>query len=276
MSYDFDATATNGANLVTTTIQRPTDTVNWFFVLTGGVFFTKDLVVTDTYSGNELKPLTQYRVLESNQEATLETGLETGAIIAIVDTSVAQVTVTRRVVGGDYQTIGTDIDSVITENDLNALNSTLWGSIISKPIQYPVEQHTTYVEDIYGLEHVNNILETISAAITNGDQNGFNMFMQYIDRQVAALKTQIDTQFTAIQGDLNSAVTDSQFKPGVVIAMYSNANPATVLKYGTWQKITDTFLYGVSNDANLGVTKKVGEGPDYSVFGVYFWRLVSL
>lgn len=276
MAYNLDLSGASPLNKVTSTITRKSITDKWFFVIPGGVFYTKDLVVVNTFSGAELKPLTQYRALHLNKDATMASGLETATVILVTDDTVSEVRITRQVVGGVYETIGTDIDQIVSEKDLNDLTASAWGQIIGKPTQYPFDPHMHYDEQVYGLEHVIYLLDEIVEAIRTGDKNMFGMFTQYIDRQSAALKSSVDQKLDTLIQTLNTTTENTKLGKGAVITMYTNENPATVYKYGTWQKLGETFLRGVAQDADLGGQKKLGEGPDYNVIGVYFWRLVSV
>lgn len=274
MAYALDLTATLPANYITTTHLRGNGP--WIFVPTGGAFFTKDLVIKNTLNNQILEPQLQYRALHVSKDAIMASGKEVCCVIVILDSSINEISLQRRVVGGVYQNVGSDLDQIITDTDLDNLNSTSWGQVIGEPYQYPFDPHFHYVEDIYGLEHVIYLIESIAKAVSDGDGNVFGMMYQFIDKQVSELTAETDTRLNQLSAELAQLDADRKWKPGVIIAMKNNTNPAVALGYGTWRKLTNTLLYGVSNDVNLGQLKKVGEGVDYLMTGIYYWELLSV
>ena len=274
MAYALDLTASVPANYITTTHIRGDGP--WLFVPTGGAFYTKDLVVTNTLSNQQLEPQTQYRALHVNKDAIMASGKEVCCVIMILDSSINEVKIQRRVVGGPYENVGSTLDQIITDADLDNLNSTSWGQVIGEPYQYPFDPHQHYVEDIYGLEHVIYLIDEIAKAVSTGDKNVFGMIYQYIDKQFLVLQNDTDQKLNQLTTQLNQLDANRKWKPGVIVAMKNNTNPATAFGYGTWKKIPNTLLYGVSDDVNLGQLKKVGEGVDYLMTGIYYWELLTV
>lgn len=276
MSYPLDLNATLATNYETTVKQRDAVGDRWFFVLPGGVFYTKDLIVKNTLNNQQLEPNTQFRALHLNKKATIDSGgKETATIIVIIDAVVAEVEIKHRVVGGEFETIGTDLDEIITDEDLADLSATAWGQVLGEPYQYPFDPHMHYDDEIYGLEHVIYLLNSIADGVTMGDGGAFGMFYQYIDKQIAELNQTIDGRIEQVTQRLDSIDENRKLKPGAIVIFTNNTNPAVAYQYGTWQRLNNTMLYGVTNDANLGEIKKVGEGVDYLMSGVYFWELIS-
>lgn len=272
--YSLDLTASLAVNYITDTYRRGSG--NWIFVPVAGAFYTKDLIVTNTITGKQLEPQTQYRALHPQKEAINLSAKEVMCILVILDPAVNEVSVKRRVVGGKFQIIGTDIDKIISEEELTNINSATWGQVIGAPVQFPYDPHAHYIEDIYGFEHVVYLLEELTTAVATGDKNAFGMFYQYIDKQFALLKTETDEKLAQLEEIVNAVESNRKWKPGVIVAMRNNTPPATAFGYGTWRKIPNSLLYGVNLDSELGSKKKVGEGPDYLMTGVYFWELVSV
>jgi hypothetical protein len=272
--YSLDLAATNPANYITDTYRRGTGA--WIFVPVAGAFFTRDLVLTNTVNGRQLEPQTQYRALHTQKEATWDSAKEVCTVLVILDAAVNEVAVTRRVVGGKFQIVGSDVEKIITEEDINNINSSTWGQVIGQPYQFPFDPHKHYTEDVYGLEHVVYLLDEIRGSIGTGDKNAFGMVYQFIDKQFTVLSEETDTKLKQIESIIDNIEGNRKWKPGVIVAMTNNTNPATAIGYGTWRKLTNTLLYGVNLDSELGQRKKVGEGPDYLMTGVYYWELVSV
>lgn len=272
--YSLDLTASLAVNYITDTYRRIPGT--WIFVPVAGAFYTKDLIVTNTINGRQLEPQTQYRALHVQKEAIDLSAKEVCCVLVILDPAVNEVSVKRRVVGGKFQLVGTDLEKIITDTEINNINSSTWGQVIGQPIQFPYDPHKHYLEDVYGFEHVVYLLDEIVQGIATGDKQAFGMIYQYIDKQFAVLREETDLKLGQLEEIVNNAESNRKWKPGVVVAMRNNTPPATAFGYGTWRKIPNTLLYGVNLDADLGSKKKVGEGPDYLMTGVYFWELVSV
>lgn len=275
MAYVLDLTASLAANYVETTYTRPQEGV-WIFAMAGGAFFTKDLIVRNTFNGQELEPLTQYRSLHTVSQAVLESGKEVNAIIVITDNTINQITVKRRIVGGPvYSTIGSDVLATIDEAKLNALDSTTWGQVIGKPVQYPPALHTHYEQDVYGFEAAVFMLNKIKDAISYGDDGVFGMFYQYINRQVTAMNTKIDTTIATLQQEVNNLRSSGRFKQYDIVILANNVNPRDHYGYGQWRRLPSGLFMMTSDPAKVGTIKKVGEGIDYVARNYAAWEFLS-
>ena len=275
-TYPLDLTANLAANYKEDIYTRPKEGV-WMFVMDGGAFYTKDLVVRNQYDGRELTPLTQYRALHTVRDAVLDSGgKEVCAIIVITDSSVTQVSVKRRIVGGpEFSVIGSDILNVVTQAKLDALDSTAWGQIVGTPNQYPPEIHTHYDKDVYGLETAIAMMERISQSITTGDKALFGMFYQYIDRQFKQLTDSTTAELQRLQTEVNTNRTAGRFQPNEIVVFTDNSDPKVVFGYGKWERLPEGVFMFTSDNSKLGKRKKLGEGPDYNGYFYSAWRFIS-
>ena len=210
------------------------------------------------------------------KEAIMTSGREVASIITILDDATTDITVTRRVVGGKFAITPADVAKTITQDDLDKLGSSAWGQVVGTPNQYPFQPHVHYLDQVTGTNSLIDVLEMISSAIGKGDTAAFNMVYQYIDRKTAAMKATIDQRHQAVMNLLQSATSRTSPIEGLIIALDTSSNPKDIYQFGTWQRLNDTMLRGVSNDGDLGQTKQIGEGGDYNVRGVYYWKLVSV
>lgn len=275
MAYVLDLTASLAANYVETSYLRPQEGV-WMFAMDGGAFYTKDLIVKNAFDDRELEPLTQYRSLHTVSDAVLESGKEVNAVIVITDNTVNQITVKRRIVGGPiYSVIGTDVQAVIDQSKIDALDSTAWGQVIGEPRQYPPEMHTHYDKDVYGFESAIFVLSKIRDAIGNGDDGVFGMFYQYIDRQIVALNEKVDTVLGNLQQRVDEVRSAGRFKPHDIVILSINLNPRDHYGYGQWQRLPPGLLMLTGDPAKVGTIKKVGEGIDYTARNYAGWEFIS-
>ncbi len=276
MDYVLDLTATLAANYVETTFTRPREGA-WFFAMPGGAFYTKDLIVRNTLDGSELEPLTQFRALHTVSAAVLESGgKEVVAVMAVVDATVNQVTIKRRIVGGPiYSVIGSDVQDIIDQSKLDALDSTAWGQVIGRPLQYPPEVHTHYDKDAYGFETAIYMLEKIREAITSGDGGVFGMFYQYIDRQITALNTRVNTTIAGLQQEVANLRQAGRFKQYDIVILSNNTHPRDHYGYGQWQRLPSGLFMMTSDPSKVGTIKKIGEGIDYTARNYVAWEFLS-
>ncbi len=275
MTYVLDLTASLAANYVETTFTRPQEGA-WFFAMPGGAFYTKDLIVTNTFDGYELEPLTQYRALHTVAQAVLDSGKEVVSVMAITDATVNQITVKRRIIGGPiFSVIGTDVQAIIDQSKLDALDSTTWGQVIGKPLQYPPEMHTHYEKDAYGFESAIFVLSKIREAISSGDSGVFGMFFQYIDRQITALNTKVDTVITGLQQEVANLRQAGRFKQYDIVILANNTNPRDHYGYGQWRRLPTGLFMMTSDASKVGTIKKIGEGIDYTARNYAAWEFLG-
>lgn len=274
MAYALDLNATLSANYVTQTVTRPATGV-WIFVLEGGAFYTKDLVIRDTFSNRELTPLTQYRALETVPAAVIASGKEVLSALVITDPAVNEVVVSYRVVGGEYSVTGSTITNTLASMPVNDLNSTAWGQVLNKPNQYPPELHTHYDKEAYGFESATYMLGQIREAITTGDGNVLGMIYQLIDRRFAALTQSTNTQVNNLQTEVNKAKTEARFKPNDIYLSADGTHPNTKWGYGQWERLADGAIMMTSDNSKIGTTRQLGEGVSYDATFYAAWRFIS-
>lgn len=275
-TYALDLNANAAANYKEDIYIRPKEGV-WMFVMDGGAFYTKDLIVRNQYDGKELLPLTQYRALHTVKDAVLASGgKEVCAIIVITDSSVTQVSVKRRIVGGPvFSVIGSDIQNVVTQAKLDALDSTAWGSIVGKPVQYPPDTHVHYDKDIYGFETAIAMMERIAQAVTTGDRGLFGMMYQYIDRRFKETNDSAIAELKRLQTEVNTNRTAGRFQPNEIVVFTDNSDPKVVFGYGKWERLPEGVFMFTTDNSKLGKRKKLGEGPDYNGYFYSAWRFIS-
>lgn len=274
MSYAEDLTGKLPANYLTITLNRPTSGV-WLFKLPGGSFYTADLSVASTFDRKELEPLTQYRALQLEPEASRRSGKEVCDLIYIVDNNITQVTIKYHVIGGQFQVIGSDVDQLVLSAKLDNSTASSWGQIIDAPMQYPPEMHTHYDKDAYGMESLIYVNERIAKGITAGDGGLAGAFYQYIDRKFGKLEIDTQTKLDALEDAVDSVRDQGKMQPNQIVFFMDDSDPAVVFKYGRWERLPDGLVMMTANNALVGTKKKLGEGIDY--LGVYYaaWKYLG-
>lgn len=275
MAYPLDLTATSAINLVTTQHLRAGATL-WYFRPKGGSFFTKDFEVRNTVTNQLLQPHIHYRVLDLDNDASMESAKEVCKAIVVLESTISDIKITRRLIGGQYEPIGSDVDKLITDQQLNQLNSSSWGQIIGRPIAFAPDPHLHLDEQVYGFGHVTYLIDEIKNLIGSQAKQGFGTIYQYIDKLFLEKQNDILNQLAGIELTINNVGVARRFEKGQIIMLYVSTHPADLFGYGTWQQITNTFLYGVDIAAQLGQTFKIGSGVDYTATKVYFWWLTDV
>lgn len=273
MSYPLDLNAVNPP--ITTEHERPVDEEKWFLVLPGGVFYTKDLVVRNAVTGKELHPVIDYRALEINKEATMRSGGKETASLLYIVSNVNNIVVTRRVVGGEFSILNSDLLKIINEKTIDSLSANSWGQVIGKPDTYPIDSHKHIDTDVYGFEHAIFLMEQIASAISTGDSNAFGMFYQYIDRLKSELTDKITSDYNRTKQQIETIKLVSKLPVGTIVTFSNSTNPAIAFGYGQWRRIENTLLIATA-DEKLGQKKRVGEGTTYDMTGFAMWELVSV
>lgn len=187
-TYPLDLNATLSGNYVQNqphTISAPEDRL---IILSGGAFYTKDLVVKDATTNQVLVPIVDYRALQLNAEATQASGKEVNSLLYISKTGVTSVSVSCRYVGGDYQNLNAQILNAINDMPSNQLGGIPWGSLIGVPNAFPPAQHYHLPDDWVGYDTMISLLEQIRQAVIHGNEPGLQALTQYIEGLIAVEK----------------------------------------------------------------------------------------
>lgn len=184
-TYPLDLNASLPGNYVqnqTHNIASPSDRL---IVLSGGSFYTKDLVVKNASTNQVLIPVVDYRALELNSEATLESGKEVNSVLYISKASVSAVSVSCRYIGGVYQNLNPEILSRLGNVTPSQLSGVTWSSIIGVPNSFPPAQHDHLPDDWIGYDSMISLLEQIRQAVMRGNEPGLQALIQYVQAQHA-------------------------------------------------------------------------------------------
>lgn len=177
------------ANLSGNYVQNQTHTLSSgsgrIIILSGGSFYTKDLVVKDASTNQVLIPVIDYRALELNAEASLQSGKEVNSVLYISKPSVTAVSVSCRYIGGSYQNLNPEILSRLANVAPSQLVGVPWSSIIGAPNAFPPAQHTHLPDDWIGYDSMVSLLEQIRQAVMHGNEPGLQALIQYVLAQHA-------------------------------------------------------------------------------------------
>lgn len=186
-------------------------TTGSIFALDYGCFFSENLVIRDTVSGDTLRPFIDFTALHLQEAATAEAGREVLSVIRINGSNWAgSYLVDYHAFGGEYSTNAEVLQRLINENE-GELETIAWGSIVGKPEQYNPAAHTHDVtEDIKRWNDLVESLDNVRQAIYDGGIPSIDAIFQYIDAVrnglVGVIDQAVEAHNTASQAHGKSAV----------------------------------------------------------------------
>lgn len=188
LMLDFDSTASLPANYIQDEIHTITGPSSRYWVLSGGCFFTKDLVLRRVSDNAVLRPGIDYKALHYVASAGEETGKEVCSIIWVNDpATTGDVKNTYRAVGGQYSATTDALETVLTTLATMSFEEVAWSQVVGAPSQYPPTPHGHNIADWYGLGGLITKLEELRQAALQGDIATIQMIYQYIDNAIDAL-----------------------------------------------------------------------------------------
>ena len=249
--YPLDLNANLSGNYVqnqTHTISSGSDRI---IILSGGSFYTKDLVVKDASTNQVLIPVIDYRALELNAEASLQSGKEVNSVLYISKPSVTAVSVSCRYIGGSYQNLNPEILSRLANVAPGQLVGVPWSSIIGAPNAFPPAQHTHLPDDWIGHDSMISLLEQIRQAVMHGNEPGLQALIQYVLAQHAEVDLSPD-QGNLLEKRANGLYAEVDLSPdaGNLLDMRDNG-----LYYGIQAPPNISHLYvstSLGDDTNPG------------------------
>lgn len=203
--YPLDLTGKSPTNLVINEPHTIGSTKERAFVPNCGPFYTDSVVVTRADTGEVLRPVDQYLLLQPYQEASIRTGLDVCSVVYVTDQTVGdEVLITYQVVGGEFSWSVYALQEMLEALDLDE-RPVHWGDIIGKPALYPPTPHLHDLGDTYGWEYIGEQLEYIRVAILQGDAASHDELRQ----QFQYLIDQVQAQIDGFQSQLNQHVNDT-------------------------------------------------------------------
>lgn len=177
-----------------------------------GPFYTNSLVVRLPGNTQPLEAMVDYRPIDLDQKATLDTGLSVSAGILILNRGIgSDLVIDYQVVGGPFS-----LSADAIQNNLDALDKdsrgVKWGDIYGKPVRFPPAPHLHDAEDLYGMEYLYEALEELRKAVLQGDIASHDQIYDYIDRLKDLLYVDMDKLHERLDdvvkqiGDINTRI----------------------------------------------------------------------
>lgn len=177
--YPLDKTAAAASNRINPEVVQITTPASRLFVPSAGFFFGKNFRIFDQ-NGVALLPSVDYKLVNLEKDATIETGRDVYSVVNVIKASVTQVSLDYQCVGGIYSDSANSIRQLILSLPNNAPLAVYWGQILNRPVQFPPAAHMHHAADWYGLGEVVTLLDEIRQAILVGDTAQLQAVYAYI------------------------------------------------------------------------------------------------
>lgn len=236
IQYPFDRTGIAESNRVVSVRDILTNKAR-AFVPDGGPFYADSVVITNLDTGETLRPIDDYLLVQPHMNAALRTARDVQSVVYIKIPAPVRIQVTRQVVGGEFSYNLQALYDLLDQVNLDE-REVKWGSILGRPWAYPAAPHLHDIGDTYGWEYVVWQLEKIARAILIGDDASH----EELRLQIKAVNDSIQAYFDAIGERLRLHEED-------------RSNPHEVTKTQVGLGLVDNYATATDAEALAGVLK---------------------
>lgn len=210
--FPLDLTMKLDSNHVVNEVKQFTSAADRLFVPNAGPFYTESMVIK-TSSGRLLQPITEYKLLYLNEEATLASNRNVCTVIQILNETIPEVHLDYRVIGGQYgdtvygilQELG-KVGSIVKQIDWKT-------NVYNKPTEFPPAPHFHHANDFTDWDKVWVELEGIRKAIIVGDEQSWASVFRYFNRRIEFVESNIsDTIGNSFNGLLSGYINRNEIE----------------------------------------------------------------
>lgn len=205
--FPLDLTMKLSSNHIVNEVKQFTSPADRLFVPNAGPFYTESMVIK-TSSGRLLQPITEYKLLYMNEDATIASNRNVCAVIQILNESLNEVHLDYRVIGGEY---GDTVYGILQELDKAGpiVKQIDWKTnVYNKPTEYPPAPHFHRADDFSDWDKVWVELEGIRKAIIVGDEQSWAAVFRYFNRRIEFMEGNISNSvINNVNGILGGFVT---------------------------------------------------------------------
>lgn len=189
--YPLDLTGTAISNRIVAqpyTIDQDHPRV---FVPSGGPFYTMGLQIRNAETNQLLQPVLDYTALHLHERATIESSKEVCCYIYIKNTDINSITITRQVVGGEYENLYDQLLQFLQDNSQFDYNTVSWSRIVGKPDSFPAAAHPHLPNDWRGYTQVIALLDRIRVLLEQGDAPSLSAVYNYLEARALEIKAEL-------------------------------------------------------------------------------------
>lgn len=255
--FPLDLTMTLASNRVVNEVKEFTTPADRLFVPNAGPFYTESMIIK-TASGRLLQPITEYKLLYMNEDATLASNRNVCTVIQILNESINAVHLDYRVPGGEY---GDTVAGILQE--LGKTTPTFkqidWKTnVYNKPTEYPPAPHFHRGEDFTDWDKVWVELDGIRKAIIVGDEQSWAAVFRYFNRRIEFVEGNISNNLlnsvnSTLEGFVTKGDLNQYYNKEEVNRLLDEVSPDLLSKgAGNLLELRDDGLYyGIQAPADL-------------------------
>jgi hypothetical protein len=196
VKYQTDYSGLNPNNLVVGEVRDLVGLNKKLIAPRYGAFYEENLVITDFYTNAPLVPNIDFVIAQLEPTATQRSGKAVYQFILIKNTGTTKIRFNYQTVGGPYSLSADAIAEFVAmlESDDRTI---AWGDLIGVPSDFPPTPHSHDANDLFGMNDVVMVLESLRTAILTGDAAAQSDTINYVISLLSEVK---DTKFaTAIE-----------------------------------------------------------------------------
>lgn len=223
--FPVDLTGNATRNKVTGETRTFVNHSERIFVPSGGPFFTGSMRIVNTLTGIELTPVEQYSCLHLHSEATLDSGSQVCCVVIIRDITIAEVTMTYQVIGGQYSRVVETLISLMEDLDWETMGRISWGSqIYGKPDLFPAAAHRHPGGEFGDWKRFHLALNNIYQAMIHRDHGAWTSVYEYMRRTVANAiviaveQNKVDSDNYYTKQEVNDAISNGGGGGGISVS----------------------------------------------------------
>lgn len=210
--FPLDLTMKLESNHVVNEVKQFTTAADRMFVPNAGPFYTESMIIK-TASGRLLQPITEYKLLYMNEDATLASNRNVCAVIQILNETIPEVHLDYRVIGGEY---GDTVYGILQELDKVGpiVKQIDWKTnVYNKPTEFPPAPHFHHANDFTDWDKVWVELEGIRKAILVGDEQSWAAVFRYFNRRIEFIENNISTNvLNNVNGLIDGFIDESRLE----------------------------------------------------------------
>lgn len=235
VQYPFDLSGASPTNRIEG--ERRTVAINTerCFVTEAGPFYTESFVIYNDDTGEELRPVDDYLLVQPFPQASLRTGKDVQCAVVIKAAAPINLRYNYQVVGGEFSWNLQGLADLIAELNLDE-RPVKWGAVVGRPHAYPPAPHIHDIGDTYGWEYVVWQLERITYAILTGDEASHEELRQ----QMRMIRDELQANIDAVDDKIDTHLLD-----------FNNPHRTTKAQVGLSD--VDNFATASSAEALAGV-----------------------
>lgn len=225
----------------------------------GQFYINGNFALNDSITGRELVRNEDYDVFYFSKRVFKKSGLDNAYMLHVKNTAVSGVRLTYQAVGGLYTSPAYLIQMMMERYPEGIGPVVYWKNVLFKPDQFRPAGHRHHSSEIYGLSPHVDALERVRGGLANQDRLKFGDFYDNTLARFNELMNTVNNGYNGILNNFQQTRKGLELQQGDFIYTDSEADQATLRRYGRWKRHTNTIL-AAGGPSNAGTSMSVGAG----------------